>query len=166
MHRNRAAITVVIATTLAFSASAQAGVQTWAAENFVNYFNYTGELVARGTVSVSQEDETQTVSYKLTGVDPACKTGAGDAANSCGVHIHAEPTCTADAGGHYFTGAVTEDPWKTIGYTATGEGAREASGEVTVTTGALSAELEGRAFVIHDFTGARIACGILKSTPE
>merc|ERR1712185_704097 len=65
---------------------------------------------------------TQTFSWSLTGVDTACSSGAGDAGNSCGIHIHSGMTCTDDAEGHYYTGAVTTDPWTSIAYTSDGSG--------------------------------------------
>jgi len=124
----------------------------------VPYFSYTGDLAVSGSLGpLTSSGTTQTFAYTLTGVDPLCAAGAGDAANSCGVHIHSGYTCTADAGGHLFTGDVTTDPWTAIAYTT-------GSGTVTVTTGATQADLEGRAVVIHDHSGARIACALLGGT--
>ena len=86
------------------------------------YFNYAGALSVSGTVGpISTTGTTLTASYLLSGVDPLCAEGAGPKANSCGVHIHAGSTCDADALGHYFTGAVTADPWKTITYQTAGK---------------------------------------------
>ena len=45
---------------------------------------------------------TQSFYYSLTGVDPACSSGAGTAGNSCGIHIHSGTSCTSDAGGHLY----------------------------------------------------------------
>ena len=101
---------------------------------------------------------TQTFAYSLTGVDPACSSGPGSAANSCGVHIHSGRTCTANAGGHYFTGTVTVDPWTSVAYTSASDGT--ASGIAHVTTGGTGADIEGRALIIHNFAGARVACAL------
>ena len=84
------------------------------------YFNYEGNLSVSGSVGpISTDGTRQTAFYSLTGVDPLCLEDRfgdpGPKANSCGVHIHKGESCDADAEGHYFTGAVTEDPWtKTV----------------------------------------------------
>ena len=103
---------------------------------------------------------TQTFEYSLTGADTACSSGAGSAANSCGIHVHSGMTCTGDAGGHYFTGAVTSDPWTSIAYTSDASSGTS-SGTVTVDTGALSTDINGRALIVHAYDGSRIACAIL-----
>ena len=77
------------------------------------------------------------------------------------VHIHAGTTCTESALGHYYTGTVTSDPWTTVSYTALADGTAARAQKYTVTTGATSSEVMGRAFIVHDYKGARIACAIL-----
>jgi len=134
------------------------------ASPFVKYYTYEGGLSVSGSVGpVLTNGVTQTFSYSLADVDPLCSGGPGDAANSCGVHIHSGRTCDDDAGGHYFTGIVTDDPWTTIAYTA--DAGTMASGIVEVTTGALGADVDGRAVVIHGFDGGRIACALLQAAP-
>ena len=135
-----------------------AGVLT--ASGFVPYFNYNGNLAVGGVVGpMTTTGTTQTFYFSLTGVDPACASGPGSAANSCGVHIHSGTTCTEDAGGHYYTGTVTADPWTAITYTSTA--ANTAAGSLTVATGATEAEATGRAFIVHAADGSRIACALL-----
>ena len=80
-----------------------------------------------------------------------------------GIHIHSGSTCTADAGGHFYSGSVTSDPWGTISYTSS-SGA--ASGSVTVDTGAEAGEIAGKAFIVHGFDGGRIGCAILGAQTE
>jgi len=86
--------------------------------------------------------------------DPACfSVGPSATANSCGIHLHTliDPTQDACAsgniGGHYYSGS--SDPWmhivygnKTTGYNMVNE----------------APNASGKAFVIHDQNGARIAC--------
>ena len=85
------------------------------------YYTYTGNLATAGSVGpMTTASTTQTFSYQLDGVDPKCSGGAGPEKNSCGIHIHAGKSCIENAEGHYFTGAVTSDPWKTVAYTSTG----------------------------------------------
>ena len=133
--------------------------------SFVPYFDYTGNLAVSGTVEpVITALTTQAFAYYLSGVDPDCASGPGSAANSCGVHIHTGISCTDNAGGHYFVSPVTTDPWTTVIYTATTDGTGAgtfAMGSHSVDTGGTSADVDGRAFIIHDFLGGRIACGLL-----
>jgi len=98
-----------------------------------------------------------TFTYALTGLDSACNSLPGSAANSCGIHIHEGRSCYADAGGHFY--ATTADPWTTVTYTTT-SGAVITSGSESVATGVtpLSENL-GKTFIVHDYAGARIACG-------
>jgi len=149
----------------ALLAATLAGVDaTLKAGAFTKYFNYAGTLAVSGTVdTVTTTGTTQTFAYSLSGVDPLCVSGAGTAANSCGIHIHSEKTCTANAGGHYFTGAVTADPWTTVAYTSTGG---YTSGSVAINTGATEAEVIGRSLIIHGFDGGRIGCAILEGKCE
>ena len=60
--------------------------------------------------------------------------------------------------GHYYTGAVTADPWTTVGY-STSDGT--ATGTLSVTTGATAAEVAGRALIVHGYDGGRVACALL-----
>ena len=77
----------------------------------------------------------------------------------CAVHIHVGASCVSNAGGHYYTGTVTTDPWTSIVYTSDANG--KSTGSVSVNTGALSSEVKGRAMIIHGHGGGRIACAIL-----
>mmetsp|Transcript_66227 Transcript_66227/g.186505 ORF Transcript_66227/g.186505 Transcript_66227/m.186505 type:complete len:194 (-) Transcript_66227:118-699(-) len=139
--------------------------ETLTAGGFVPYYTYTGNLAVSGTVGpMTTDGTTQTFYYQLEGVDHACSSGAGTAGNSCGIHIHAGATCTDNALGHYYTGAVTSDPWTSIAYTSDASGA--ASGSVSVDTGAESVEVAGRAFIIHGYDGGRIGCAILGATMQ
>ena len=73
---------------------------TLEASAFVPYYTYSGSLSVSGRVGpMVTTGTTQRFSWSLTGVDPACASGAGSAGNSCGLHIHSRSTCTGDAGG-------------------------------------------------------------------
>lgn len=130
-------------------------------EGFVPYFNYEGELMVSGTITGMTVGTTHTMEYSLSGVDPLCMEGAGDAANSCGIHFHEGMDCVSDAGGHYYdTVALTEDPWATVSYVSDSD--NETSGaDVSVETGLDYSEIIGHAFVVHGFGGERIACAII-----
>ena len=141
------------------------------------YYDYGGELDVGGTVRPMLTDlggttsTTQTFSYSLTGVDPECSSGAGDAANSCGVHIHSGTTCTDNAGGHYYTGAITDDPWTSIAYTSSlttfeTRTYAVAFGTISVDTGGAAIDIAGRAFIVHAHDGSRIGCAILGAVEQ
>ena len=94
----------------------------------------------------------------LYGLDPRCSEGSG-ATNGCGIHIHSGDDC-ADAGtigGHLYGGE--SDPWSHVTYDVHGSPASFATGATMVPVGMSAEDLIGRAFVVHDFDGARIACG-------
>ena len=131
------------------------------AGGFVPYFSYNGELDVKGVVGpMTTSGTTQSFAYQLEGVDPECASGAGAAGNSCGIHVHSGNSCTSDALGHFYMGTVTTDPWTTIAYTSSSYGT--ASGSVTVDTGASSAQVAGRALIIHGYDGRRISCALLR----
>lgn len=134
------------------------------AESFSPYFNYKGDLAVQGKVDAKSFTGEglyagQQLSWDLTGTDPKCADGPGDKPNSCGVHIHKGTSCLEDAGPHYF--ATPQDPWKTITY-KTKDG-KSTGKDVEVLTELTNADVVGHTFLVHDFEGARIACGILKS---
>lgn len=129
-------------------------------DGFGPYFNYAGDLAVKGKVNVEGSTNGQKLSWSLSGVDPKCTEGPGEKPNSCGVHIHKGQSCKEDALGHYF--ATAEDPWKTITYTAKGKAMETKMNNVKVTTDLSNADVTGRTFIVHDFEGARVACGILQ----
>jgi len=135
---------------------------------FVPYYNYEqqdGALAeVSGTVGLLTSDDagrvaSQTFMFMLSGVDSRCKDGAGDAHNSCGLHIHQGGSCKEDARGHFFNGDGSFDPWAggpaPIVYTTTDD---FTFGEFTVLTGLPAHQIDGRTFVVHDFEGRRNAC--------
>lgn len=135
---------------------------------FVAYFSYTGSLEVSGSVFVEGNgvlaEASQELHWILYGVDPACASGPGDAGNSCGVHIHTGMDCTSNAGGHYWNStAISEDPWATISYTTKNFLGKDYAFayNVQVVTGLTNFDTLGHTLIVHDYTGARIACGIL-----
>lgn len=135
--------------------------------DFVKYYGYEGPLEVSGSVRVlsyrggTTATMLQELEWALNGVDPACSRGPGDAANSCGVHIHKGTSCEASALGHYWNkGPVTKDPWHGSTYTSAVVG-DEATSWGKVLTGLTMADVKGHAVIVHDYTGARIACGTI-----
>ena len=138
------------------------------ASDFVPYYTFTGGSVTGRVGPMTEVATTQTFAYTISGVDPLCSSGPGAASNSCGMHIHSGTSCSMDAGGHYYTGTVTTDPWTSVTYTSsvetytdTSSSSVHTSGTLSVTTGGTLTEINGRTFIIHAFNGSRIACAIL-----
>jgi hypothetical protein len=80
--------------------------------------------------------------------------------NACGAHIHAGYSCnsTASQMGHLYDNITTPvDPWAIERYETDAYGVARYNGVVDQGTN----NVEGRAFVVHNETGGRIACGIL-----
>eukprot|EP00854_Cymbomonas_tetramitiformis_P012850 gene12850-15186_t len=114
----------------------------------MEYPGYTGTLRITGTVSVTQKNTTAlTVTYDIAGARPN---------ETAGLHVHEGLSCD-DARGHYFTGET--DAWNAAMYTADALGV--ARGSFDIDSGFPYSENMGHAFVVHDSSSVRAACGIL-----
>jgi len=121
-----------------------------------------------GEVTVFQ-DAGKSVSYigSATGLEANLVCDGPDLApNGCGVHVHKGNNCTslADQGGHLFEG--TPDPWMSKVYpssTAFVSATRAFSGTVyrTASTQLSMGSVAGKAFIVHNMAGKRVACGVL-----
>jgi len=138
------------------------------ANAFIPYVNYSGSLKVSGWVSALGDGvnlkASQTLSWKLKGADPRCKTPPRSDANpgSCEIHIHTGVSCSEVAGGHYFDENVGMDPWTRVKYLSCSTGATTCAG-VVVVTGLSNWNVTGHAVIVHDATGAKVACGILST---
>ncbi|EOD11777.1 hypothetical protein EMIHUDRAFT_104476 [Emiliania huxleyi CCMP1516] len=112
----------------------------------------------------------KTFVYDLSGLDTGCNgtDPLGLSGNACGIHIHSGFTCSSasEVGGHYYL-TPAADPWSDGGMgedyvafysTTTGT----ASGNFDADTGATTSDLLGRAFVVHDADGGRVACALME----
>jgi len=100
----------------------------------------------------------------LSGDAECIESGPSEAGNSCGIHIHAGDSCIDGSlvGGHYYDDtALTSDPWANAAYTTTTD-----STGLTVEYGYDWDATEGRAFVLHDRTGARVTCVLIGKTED
>ncbi|CAJ1451827.1 unnamed protein product, partial [Effrenium voratum] len=135
--------------------------------SFGAYPGYSGALMPKGMLQVTSTTGMQTLSWIFTsGLDSRCDAECTDA-NCCGVHIHQGMDCSdaGTIGGHlYNSDYYSPDPWLHIMYN-TSETVSIAS-MVTVATGYDTAAINKRTLVIHDFTGARIACGSIELPVE
>jgi hypothetical protein len=127
------------------------------------YPGYAGDLKVTGEVNAYlSQTGTAYVTYDLKGLEDACKTTPSGVGNACGIHIHEGKTC-ADAsavGGHYYdAGSISSDPWSPLSYNSRYGSAR---GSVKAAIG-QGEDIAGRAMVVHDSTGARVACATLPS---
>lgn len=132
--------------------------RTLAADSFVPYFDYNGQLTVAGSVTVLIPGDTRkplTLAYAL-GMSEVDATG--------GIHIHVGTDCRTSAGAHYWnTGSASSiDPWTSKWVSDT---SGDATGEVSVLTGYGVDDNRGHIVVIHAADGTKIACGILAAQP-
>lgn len=121
--------------------------------------------------------DSQYMSYRLSGTDPACgRQDVSGVANACGIHIHVGTDCSdaSTVGGHLWNHSVeAKDPWQDVRYSSKAchemschDGVYQAisdDGPVHVMTGLANEKIIGHVVVVHDVTGARIACSPLGS---
>merc|ERR1712048_730100 len=127
------------------------------------YPGYTGPLKVTGNVGAYLYHEKAYLWYQLGGLEAECAEAPAGVANACGIHIHEGMTCDdADSvGGHYY--ATDSDPWGVLGYN-TKYGGR-AYGSVKAAIG-QGEDIAGRAIVVHDSTGGRVACALAPAKLE
>ena len=132
--------------------------------NFVPYFGYPGNLNVEGILTIYPEigpDKSALLGAgHFSGVDPACSSGPNPDvnANSCGIHIHVGTSCGEDAGGHYYK--TDADPWSAGYYATESDGTAEVA--FALMPGTSSADITGKAVIVHDYDGDRIGCALLE----
>lgn len=122
------------------------------------YPGYDGDYVVSGSVQVSdQADGGILLRYEILS-GPRCVGSGG-----CGIHIHEGTTCDVadDVGGHYYEG-MSDDPWDT--FVVADDDSTDHSGDIEMGDFTVSGDypVAGRAVVLHDTDGTRIACALLK----
>jgi hypothetical protein len=127
------------------------------------YPGYTGELSVTGTVGAYLDSTNEAyIWYDIAGLGAGCAAGpAAGVANSCGIHIHEGKTCddASAVGGHYYDkGSVSADPWSPITFLAS-DG--KSKGKTHAGIGA-GQDINGRAIIVHDRDGGRVACALIK----
>lgn len=132
---------------------------------FGAYPDYTGALAPTGEVTLEFYADAVIITYDMRDLDDRCTEAQDDVANSCGIHIHAGTSCdeASDVGGHYYDATMVEtDPWTyDASYKANGGADGSAFGSLVVTHGYGYEASLGHAFVMHDYTGARVSCTII-----
>jgi len=123
-----------------------------------------------GKVDLLFKGKDVVVKFDLLHVDGGCKQPSS-APNSCGIHIHAGTSCqdAPKVGGHYFNkNFIKVDPWATATYGGKSVvdnffRADHAEGTTrTIGDGFTYDQTIGHALVIHDRSGARVTCAIIK----
>jgi len=120
------------------------------------YPDYEGNLKITGSVVVEEESANSTtliIMYALSNLETSAVGG---------MHIHTGTTCAiADlVGGHYYNDSLAIDPWTTVW---SSDSSGDASGVLNVTADTFITDNYGRAFVVHDSSGTRAACGLIGS---
>lgn len=129
--------------------------------SFQKYPGYTGDLQVQGDAFAWSLRGTAWVQFAIEGVEDECREAPEGVANACGIHIHEGKTCDdADrVGGHFFDSSIESDPWASKVYSTR---LHSAAGLFPTKIG--SDDIGGRALVVHDQTGARVACGLIPET--
>jgi len=128
------------------------------------YPGYAGDLAIDGKVDAYlSRTGNAYVTYELSGVEDVCTTTPEGVSNACGIHIHEGKTCddASAVGGHYY--GVDSDPWGALVYNT--KYGKYASGSVKAAIG-QGQDISGRAVVVHDSTGGRVACATLPTKIE
>jgi len=127
---------------------------------FVPYPNTSAYKVG-GSVVMKFVNNSVSMDYHLQNTDAKCVKATG-VANSCGLHIHVGKTCTnaTEIAGHYYDNSTyAADPWLAAMYVSNNQGA--ANGAASVAYGYSFAQSAGRALIVHDQNGTRIACALI-----
>ena len=126
-----------------------------AATNFVrpssSSFNVRGSV--RIVTQGGSAQATQLMSVSLRGADPACASGPGSATGSCGITLNLETSCAGTS--------FTPLPGALMSYTSTSDGTIQT--QRAASTGYNAIQLTGKALLVHDYAGARIACALIGS---
>jgi len=115
------------------------------------YPGYNGTLNVTGEFGVSYIGVSAKVWFSIAGLEADnCQT-----IKACGIHIHKGETCSdaAQVGAH-----DDDDPWESVTYSINEYG--KVKGERSINIGS-GLDISDSALVVHDSTGARIACGRL-----
>jgi len=124
------------------------------------YPGYTGSLKVTGEVGAKITNGRVDLGWDLEGLEASCDPTL--AANGCGIHIHGGKTCSDASmiGGHYYYG-LQSDPWAPITYGAGTDGTSKAKATIEIGT---PTDIVDRAIVVHDQSGARVACAQVKGS--
>jgi hypothetical protein len=117
-----------------------------------------------GDVHIFTDASEMAIIGDLTGLEPNVNAATDcTAKNGCGVHVHSGTACTDSTtqGGHFFPkgGSWVTDPWASVIYKSTNATGHSAFSLPQLSTGAY--DIGGKAFVVHNKHGSRVACGVL-----
>lgn len=149
-----------------------------------DYPGYKGKVHIGGDVNISVIHGAVAMSWALTGADAKCSSKhakRNTKANACGLHIHKGTSCSkhSEVGGHLFykgphppkphgkeekphllEGSLeARDPWENVVYITYGD---HSTGSTSVLIGKSLDDIIGHAFVVHDHSGGRVACGLIQ----
>lgn len=128
--------------------------------NIAPYPGYEGDIKPFGQVKLNGDATTVKLGFLMGDME---KDATG------GIHIHTGTSCeTAEAvGGHYWNEELLpnaeDDPWNPMQWDSSSPGFGFANGEVVIENNQAYGynEMVGRAVVVHDSAGNRIACTVL-----
>ena len=124
------------------------------------YPDYAGPLNVSGTITITETDAGISILGTVAGLE---------ASTSGGIHVHEGVSCAevSEVGAHFYPGLAV-DPWLDTMWASNANGAASVSfpmAHFAVGNGDDEQNVANRAVVVHDSSGARVACGVLASTP-
>jgi len=134
--------------------------------DLVPYPGYSGDLSVTGTVGAYLSGGDAYIWYDIAGLETDCAMAPEGVANACGIHIHAGKSCddATTVGGHYYDAdSIASDPWSPVTYQASADGTSKGKTKAGIGEGR---DILGRAIVVHDKTGARVACALIEGKLE
>ena len=135
--------------------------------DYAAYLDSINDSNATGYVSLSISGGVIAGYAEGSGLESDILASDCTADNCMGIHVHEGMSCVdADSqGGHYYY--TDEDPWATSVYnhTTTSGKTDPTYAFVNVNIGLDTDDLRKRAFIMHDFSGGRVACGLLVLLP-
>lgn len=115
----------------------------------------------QGRIRVKQEGDFTVLNFKLKNLEAAAIGG---------IHVHEGSSCDDATAvlGHWWNKGNFDDPWfNSLGAVwKSDENGDVLFGKVRAKTGLQSSDVVGRAIVIHDSDGTRIACGLIEPVEQ
>lgn len=126
--------------------------------NMGSLVQFADKQVLSGPITLDFRATSVHIAYNIKGVDPRCVSRSA-ANNSCGLHIHMGMTCDLEQVGAHFFDPSMADPWLPDYIVANAEG--EAAGVLDIEYGYGYAQSKGRALVLHNQDGVKVACALI-----
>merc|ERR1712151_1276709 len=126
--------------------------------------NAVGKVAVHRKLDADGGKEYLAVGGYAIGLNDGADCDACTSGNCCGFHIHSGDSCADNVaqGGHLLNADGSSDPWSDIKIgTSQVDGTEQIFSRVVEVNENYPA-IEGKAFIVHDESGNRVACGLLQ----